>query len=330
MMAIGAPFPCVEGLGVHVKGKGRFCPKLAGVDEESRLSDGGAPGEAPCAHVPALEVFPEDPEWAQQMVRQLEDGSRLERRRLVAGLAGASLRLALSKHGTSVIQKALEVAAGPDRQALVAPLHGSVAELYRSRFGNFALTKLIEAMPASSCDFVIHGLRGGALAAAKHKFGCRVVERLISHCPQAQVLGLSEELLTSVEVLAESAYGNFVLQQLLEHGASQQRWHIVQVLLRKLPHYASHRYASHVVQKAAVWSDIEGQQAMLAALLSADDAGLIAVASCQSGSAVLEELADIDLFRKGLHGRLVALVPALTTSDAGKQVLASFGLTQTS
>lgn len=282
------------------------------------------------------EEIGENQERSEKLMAMLENPDQLKKKQLVAWLSKSAMPLALSKHGTRVIQKALEVASSADRDALVAALGPFVEQLYDSPHGNYVLTKIVEVMPSAAIGFLIAQLMGKGPAVARHRFGCRVLERLIEHCDQSQIGELIDEIVLESGSLCHHNYGNFVVQHLIEHSPTH-RSAILANMLEKLPELASHRTASHAVQKILDCSGKDGQFAIVAKLLEAESPHTLAEISCNRyGSFVVEQIAGMmkdeseEHSREALQGiEVKKLITAsreeLSQSPFGVRVLQTFG-----
>lgn len=268
----------------------------------------------------------ENKELSEQIIARLDSTSKPERGHIVEWIVGAAKPLALDKHGTRVVQKALEVASNSDRVKLHAALEPHVEDLYVSLHGNHALTRLVEVMPSATIGPVIAQLQSQATTVARHRFGCRVLERLIEHCSEPQISALVDQIVAESDCLCRHPYGNFVVQHILEHGSPSRRTAILHKMLGMIPTLAMHRTASHVVQKALDYSSEEGQSAIIRRLLDGERPTSLAEVACSRyGSFVVEQLASIRVWSDEVQGRLSAEIPALGQSQFGRRVAERFG-----
>lgn len=275
---------------------------------------------------PSLEQLGESPERSGELLARLDAAGRAERGQVLAGLLKVAKPLALSKHGCRVVQKALEVASSADRDGLVAELEPFVEELYDSPHGNHVLSKIVEVMPSAAIGFVVEKLVGKGTAVARHRFGCRVLERLIEHCDETQIGPLIEEIVAESGALCKHPYGNFVVQHLVEHSPPH-RAPILERMLEDLPVLAGHRTASHVVQKVMDYSDDEGKQAIVEALLRAESPQSLSEVACSRyGSFVVEQLAGMSEAGDEVKQSIAEHSDELSQSPFGKRVLERFGL----
>jgi hypothetical protein len=173
----------------------------------------------------------EDQELCNKVIQRLEEGDKVEKLAVLLWFHKETRKLALSKSGCRVVQKAMEVTGGSDRDLIVAELKEHVMELYESPNGNHVLSRAIEVLPAAKNNFVISALLGRGLAVSKHRFGCRVVCRLIEHGTEDQIGSLLDEVLAEALSLSRHMFGNFVIQTALEHTSHARRSTILMQLL---------------------------------------------------------------------------------------------------
>jgi len=259
---------------------------------------------------------------AARAAELLDGGSRWEQQAAVAWLADAAVELSLSKRGSRVVQRALEVASGPARCLLVARLRPRAPELVTSPHGNFVLAKMVEVLPSPSITPVLVALAGRGAELARHQYGCRVLERIMEHCLEEQKGALVEEILADAHQLCRHRYGNFVVQSVLEHGGAASG-RLLERLLPVVPELATHRTGSHVVKAALMWCDERGQRAVGGALLRAP---LAEIARDRFGRHVAEELAGAPGLGEEARAALAQSLPKPSSCEAGQCVIGSCGL----
>lgn len=267
----------------------------------------------------------DDSQRCEAVIAKMDEGSRLDRHRILVWLMPSLGSISCSKDGCHVAQKAVELALGADRKALLEALQPHITDLYKSPFGNFVLSKVVEVMPSAMLGCIVEAFVGRATAIARHRYGCRIIERLIEHCDANQISGLLDEIVADAEGLSQHNCGNFVVQRVLEHGASAQVTEIKRQLCIRMDVISQHRFGSHVVECAIGCSDEAGQDVVVKALL--DDCDLISLACSRFGSVVVERLADLRMSRDIVKQRLVGGQQTLEASRFGKRVLEAFHLT---
>jgi hypothetical protein len=238
-------------------------------------------------------------------------------------------RLSLSKHGSRVVQKIIDVAAGSDRDTIIEELADHVCELYDSPHGNFVISRAIQVFPASRYAFVLSALHSKGFAdVSKHKFGCRVVCRLIEHCRDEQLNEFMGELLENIESLAKHQYGNFVVQTIIEQGSSwQSSWRasVIVKLLQVFPSLCMDRSGSLVAQKVLEICD----DVVNSAVESLNAENLIEVACSRYGSYVIEQLASMQSSYPAAQQSadiLAKSIAELQQSEYSQKVIAAFEL----
>jgi len=265
--------------------------------------------------------------WAEAIETRLKEASKGDRRILLSWLCPALPFLALSEVGHSVVQVACRLATGTERHALIGRFHGSVADLCASPHGHQVLTTLIETMPVSSLDFVTHELAGQAGGVARHKCGYRVLEALSMHCSAEQMTCLANEIVLETVELSKHKYGNFVVQHLLEYGTQACRADMIRQMLPEIPRLSMERTANRVVQRALCHSSLQEQSLIaIAVAQAATPISLVDIACSRRGSAVLAELANIDVCAADVRLRLSVALPRLSQSKFGRRVAAHFCL----
>jgi len=244
-------------------------------------------------------------------------------------------KLAFSKHGCRVIQKAIEVGDARDRALLVEKLKGQIIDLYKSPHGNHVVAKMIEVMPPANLDFLIAELKGTVSTVAKHQFGSRLLERLLEHCPAEQVACLIDEVLMSAKTLCCHAFGNFAVKHIFEHGTQAWKAKIVEQMVtlddsgrgQNLPYLAKHRIASHVVQKALGFCGEELLPTLVSTLVSGEgDDSLAAVGCTRYGSYVVCSLANIQPYHDHVRHLLEENRSLLAQTPYGERVMSKLGL----
>lgn len=236
----------------------------------------------------------DDQELCNKVIHHLEEGEKIEKRTLLSWFHKETRKLALSRSGCRVVQKALEVTGGSDRDLIIAELKEHVVELYESPNGNHVLSRAIEVLPASKNGFIISALLGRGLAVSKHRFGCRVVCRLIEHCAEEQIGSLLDEVLAEALPLSRHMYGNFVIQTALEHTSHARRSAVLTQLLPEFSSLTTHRTGSLVAQRVFDYCDAQGQDLALRVLLHAEgENSVVEVACSHYGSYVLEQVAGL-------------------------------------
>jgi len=227
----------------------------------------------------------------EAVVRQLQTYGldAAQRRRILDQISEDAWTMAITKHGTRVVQAALDVADLPEKLNLVASLRGRVWQALKSPHANHVLQKAIAQLPAKKLDFIITELRGRVGDAARHPFGCRVLERLLEHCPREQTEPIAREVLADVLELSKHAYGNYVVQHTLEHGSPLQKQQLCEAMRFEIGRLARHKVASHVVECALLHSSPEVRQ-MLKEAMASNAEELASLTASNYGSFVVKEM----------------------------------------
>eukprot|EP00930_Biecheleria_cincta_P042922 TRINITY_DN29533_c0_g1_i1.p1 TRINITY_DN29533_c0_g1~~TRINITY_DN29533_c0_g1_i1.p1 ORF type:complete len:461 (+),score=80.16 TRINITY_DN29533_c0_g1_i1:148-1383(+) len=208
----------------------------------------------------------------------------------LAWLLPAVRALALSRWGSRVVQKAIEVADSEYRNKLLAELQDHVVELYESPHGNHVVQVILSKLPGAKHSAILSALeKRGWVEVAKHQYGCRVVERVMEHSPARDISPLIGQVLEEVGNLSEHCYGNFPVQHLLEHY-SQYGNVVVDCLLARVSELSMHKHGSHVVQAMLRHCDQTNRHRICHALIQQD---LLQVAKHKFGHFVLEEVAEL-------------------------------------
>lgn len=236
------------------------------------------------------------------VIKQLEstDRDKAEKHLLIQRLLPDMHKLALSKPGCRVVQKALEVGGNEARDIIWSELKSRVAELYESPNGNHVLQNIIKNLSAQRNSEVISALRQrGAVTVAKHRYGCRVLCRLIEQCDdtdaQSEFRSLLDELIPEMSVLARHEFGTFVVQTMLEY-LKDRRPALIRDLIPHAVAISMNRAGSLAMQKMHDFCDLEEEAAFLSCFLNKWDpqsgsSFLAVVAYNRYGSYVLEQLA---------------------------------------
>lgn len=272
----------------------------------------------------------DDQELCNSIVQHLDEADKVEKLAAVLWFHKESRKLALSKSGCRVIQKAFEVTGGSDRDLILAELKDHVTELYESPNGNHVLSKAIEVLPAAKSSFVISALLGRGPVVSKHRYGCRVVCRLIEHGTEDLMGSFLDEIQSDALSLSKHTFGNFAIQTALEHTSHDRRSAILTKLLPEFSSLAMHRTGSLVVQRALDYCNAQGQDVALRALLGAEgEHSIVEVACNHYGSYVLEQSAGLRSMQpavSAIETVLVAHLHRLCASQSGRRVVVAFGL----
>mmetsp|Transcript_142062 Transcript_142062/g.247529 ORF Transcript_142062/g.247529 Transcript_142062/m.247529 type:complete len:507 (-) Transcript_142062:101-1621(-) len=223
------------------------------------------------------------------VILELEGHSQSTKRHTLDWVISSVWPLALTRRGSRILQKALDVGTPSDQLQILFRIEGHVQEAMRSPHANYVLQKCIEVMAPERVQFILDELKGDAVMAARHRFGCRILQRLIEHCPLEQTEDLSLEVLSDVASLCRHQFGNFVVQHILQHGSPAHKQCIADVIHGDVIRLAKHRIASHVVSCAMVHCAPEDVQRLTQVVLA--DAGQLADLSRREyGSFVVREV----------------------------------------
>jgi hypothetical protein len=184
------------------------------------------------------------------MFRELECSNADNRQKAIEWVVSLTQRLAFTRRGCRIVQRAMEVAVWGDQERLVEKLEGIVLEALQSPHANYVLQKCFEIMPPHKLQFVVEELKGHSVEVARHRFGCRVLQRALEHCPPDQIEELVAEVLMQASPLVRHTYGNFVIQHVLQYGTAKHVRQTAEVLLADAVRFANHRIASHVMSCA--------------------------------------------------------------------------------
>lgn len=280
-----------------------------------------------------IKAFGEDIERCEQIIAQLETQGSAARSAFKLLLPNAKA-LAISKQGTRVVQKAIEVGDAEEKIKLLEQLQGNMIGLYKSPHGNHVVAKIIEVMNPKYLTCILDELEGSWLAVARHQYGCRLLERLLEHCPPDKVAAVVEELLRDAhesEALCRHPMGNFVVQHIFEHG--QQAWkdRITEHMVKGptgIPGLAKHRTASHVVQMALKFGGKKVQLTLVSSLVNSkkNELSLVDLGCSRYGSFVVEELASIEACSAHVRQLLCDGLTRLAEDQYGKRAVSKFGI----
>eukprot|EP00931_Biecheleriopsis_adriatica_P046059 TRINITY_DN2642_c0_g1_i1.p1 TRINITY_DN2642_c0_g1~~TRINITY_DN2642_c0_g1_i1.p1 ORF type:complete len:373 (-),score=62.97 TRINITY_DN2642_c0_g1_i1:129-1247(-) len=234
-----------------------------------------------------------DAQAAKAVAACLRRGDRLDRSLILTWIGSAWRTLALSEHGSEVVEAALEAAVGQERASMVKELRGEVLKLCESAHGHQVLVKLVETMNVSAIGFVALEMKGQAAAVARHRFGCHVLGSMIMHCSVSQMAELAAEITEGSRSLCSHPHGNLVLQYLIEYGTQRTRAAILHQLFPAVPLLAMDHTASRVVKKALGNLTATESRLLASALLRpVGNVSVADVACSRCGSTILEELAE--------------------------------------
>lgn len=279
----------------------------------------------------AAEVFVNDQASCNAVIHHLENADCVDKHKLLLQIHAVARRLALSKNGCRIVQKAFEVASNPDRDVMIEELKDHVTELYQSPHGNYVLSKAIEVLPAAKTSFIISAVRGRGITISKHRFGCRVICRLLEHCSEEQIGELLDEILAEAAILARHGFGNFVIQTALEHLSPARRTVIVSKLLPGFASMCLDRSGSLVAQRLLDSCGADGQHEAILALLrgEAHHTSLVDVACSHYGSYVLVHVAALHAQQRlvqDIRYALLCNLQQLNSSEHAQRVIDAFWL----
>lgn len=184
------------------------------------------------------------------MFRELECSDPQKQKMAIGWVVNSTWPLALTRRGSRIVQRAMELATTDDQERIVEKIKGFVLEALQSPHANYVLQKCLEVMPPQKLEFVARELKGQAVFVAKHRFGCRILQRAIEHWPPAHSEDWIQEVLTNANHLVRHEFGNYVIQHILQFGTSCQKHQIADILLTDATSFAKHKIASHVVCRA--------------------------------------------------------------------------------
>eukprot|EP00931_Biecheleriopsis_adriatica_P031186 TRINITY_DN18314_c0_g1_i1.p1 TRINITY_DN18314_c0_g1~~TRINITY_DN18314_c0_g1_i1.p1 ORF type:complete len:627 (-),score=164.43 TRINITY_DN18314_c0_g1_i1:8-1888(-) len=225
------------------------------------------------------------------VAKQLKSGATdaVQRKFLLQRIMEDAWGMAVTKHGTRVVQAALEAADATEKYALASALKGKVWQALKSPHANHVLQKAIAVLPPHKVDFVIAELKGRVGDTARHPFGCRVLERLMEHCAGPQTEALSAEILNDALELCRHQYGNYVVQHTLEHGTPEQKHRLCQAMIPEAGKLARHKVASHVIECALLHASAEDRQSLKDAMAGSAEE-LASLTASNYGSFVAKEM----------------------------------------
>eukprot|EP00439_Symbiodinium_sp_Y106_P055015 s2572_g7.t1 len=228
---------------------------------------------------------------SEAVVRQLRAPGldAASRKRLMERIVQDAWSMAITKHGTRVVQAAFEISEVSEKQNLLDVLKGKVWQALKSPHANHVLQKAIAHMPPQKLDFIVFELRGRVGDAARHPFGCRVLERLLEHGWPEQLEPIAKEVLSDVLELCRHPYGNYVVQHSLAHGNTEQRTRLCQAMRPEMGRLARHKVASHVVECALLHSSPEERERLKNAM-AGNAEELASLTASNYGSFVVKEM----------------------------------------
>lgn len=229
---------------------------------------------------------------ADALLRQMRHGGGARR-----SAAARFMRHAFADKASSYAsQLALEEARPDEAVVFATGLHGHVLQASRSLHANYVVQRMLVLLPPSVTGFIPRELRRSGAEVARHHFGCRILCRLLEHgsfSEQGSLAPLVEEILADCLPLCKHTFGNYVIRHCLQFGLpAHQRW-VSGVLLTDVYDVARHRYGSRVVQ-AVLQQGPPEERLTVAWALVADQAQLVALATCLSGRFVVQALLSMD------------------------------------
>jgi len=112
-----------------------------------------------------------------------------------------------------------------------------------------------------------------------------------------------------------------VVQHLVEDGSKKRRSRLIAAMLSAIPTFAMHRTASHCIQRALLYGNDEGRDAIVHALLAEEGANsLVDIACSRSGSFVPEQLAAMPARSEEISRHLMEALPRLQNCCFGQRV----------
>jgi len=182
------------------------------------------------------------------------------------------LELSYHMYGCWVVQRAIEFLEGPglaEQLAIVEEIRGmgDVLKLVDDQNGNHVIQKCIEKMPNENIQFILEAFTGNTSKMARHTYGCRVIQRLIEHCLVDQLEPILAEIADEIEELAKDEYGNYVIQTMAERPDTPYRGKVLDIMSSKVLELSCNKYASNCAEKALVYSNSDGRERVIAAIL---------------------------------------------------------------
>jgi len=212
---------------------------------------------------------------------------------IVAWILPAARTLSLTRNGSRLVQKAIDVSTVEQREQLAEALLRDVTELCTSPHANHVIAKLVEVTPPQDLANIGEAMRGKATTVARHQFGSRILERLIENCEEDHIGFLLDEIFEDFEPLARHQFGNFVVQRLFEHSTASRKSTCVQKLLPHVLQHATHKTACNIVQCMLFSSDLSCQTLIADVFLAGvGETTLESIAATRYGSFVVHHLVD--------------------------------------
>jgi hypothetical protein len=280
-------------------GRPPFVRLLAGFDKDTWCAPIACTAEAAMPDNPRHRT--EGEPLIQRLFNQIASGGASD----LDWLTKFVWELALTRSGTYILQRAVEVCNPDTKKVVLSALCGNVWAACTSPHANYTLQVCMTKLPADMWrDFILRELEGHFGEAAKHVFGCRVLQRLIEHIGPKDLAPLVKEVITNHAVLRDVVhhkFGNYVVQHVLEYDteAGMQQHRVVEEMCRvdeerslSIYELAKHRVASNVVDQALTYCRPECWALLVEALL-ADETEMQNLRSCQYGSFVFKHLQKV-------------------------------------
>eukprot|EP00450_Noctiluca_scintillans_P034256 CAMPEP_0194538314 /NCGR_PEP_ID=MMETSP0253-20130528/77806_1 /TAXON_ID=2966 /ORGANISM="Noctiluca scintillans" /LENGTH=239 /DNA_ID=CAMNT_0039384415 /DNA_START=42 /DNA_END=761 /DNA_ORIENTATION=- len=138
------------------------------------------------------------------VLAMMDSADAKKRRFAMLELRQLVVQCSLSERGREVVQRALQVARrGDEQDSIVQELHGNVPALAVSPHGSEVLQSCLELLPPQKSGFIAQELCGHAAAVAQHAHGREVLRQVLDLLLTSQTEQLLKEVLQDVPQLCE-------------------------------------------------------------------------------------------------------------------------------
>lgn len=177
---------------------------------------------------------------------------------------GHVVEVALSHHGTRVVQKLVEVAAKlPCLALLLEELCSSVSELAKDANGNHVIQKCLSALSPKEKEFIFKELSEDITDIGTHRYGCCVLQRCIDASSGDQQESLILKIVEKSVELVQDAYGNYVVQYILGLNLEKINGKLAVVFTQRINALSRQKFSSNVIEKCLQSAPKEPQEGMI-------------------------------------------------------------------
>ena len=161
------------------------------------------------------------------------------------------VKVAVSSHGTRVIQKLLDIIRNNNEMILKITnvLNTNLLEITMDANSNHIIQKYVSVIPFPMNATVYENIIKNFLLISKDKYGCCMMQKCIECGTNEQKTRLIVLALQNSPLLITDQYGNYVLQYIVKLENQEIIAQIINLILTNIQKYCCQKFSSNVIEK---------------------------------------------------------------------------------